>query len=306
MTRPTTQSSQSPETIISAHTGWSWWKIRHQLLHGSADGPCRLETLDDGILRHTPELPRDLILRLVGLTPDPLPETMLKQDRKRSIFRIQIDNQSFILKKFHCLHRWLAVSPDTRGWLGAHRLRNDVPCYAWFRRHDLSQAIIVYADAGDRDLYMLSCLQSPSPHVTALFRQAGVCIAALHHQNIFHADTKPTNFVYHSHDEPHPAVQLIDTDDIRLCWHLSRQRQARNLAQFIGCTRPDLFPPERYAELLAPFLQGYRQQSGLTTPELLQLLPMIRQSVLTLYPDRQQRNQPIIDQLKYLIENPPA
>lgn len=298
MTRP----SQSPEAIISAHTGWDWWKLRHQLLHGSVDGSCRLERLDAGILRHTPELPRDLLLRLIGATADPLPETMLKQDRKRSIFRVRLDDRSFVLKKYHRLHRWLAVSPDARGWLGAHRLRNDVPCYAWFRRHDLSLAVIVYADAGDRDLYMLSCLQSPPDLVGALFRQAGICIAALHHQNIFHADTKPTNFVYHSHEQPIPAVQLIDTDDVRLCWHLSHQRQIRNLAQFIGCTRAD-FPPERYAALLPAFLQGYRQQSSLTTAELLQLSPAIRRTILALYPERQLRNQPILDQLDAIIAN---
>ncbi|MFA6929687.1 MAG: serine/threonine-protein kinase, partial [Lentisphaeria bacterium] len=227
-------------------------------------------------------------------------EVVLKDDHKRSISRVWLDDKAYVLKKYQHLHRWLAVSQDTRGWLGAHRLQNGVSCYAWYRRHDLSYSIIVYEDAGDCDLYMPQCLQSPVPQLFDLFRQAGGCIAALHRQNIFHADTKPSNFVYQSNAGTNRKVRLIDTDDIRNYWHLSNKKRARNLAQFIGCSRPEV-SQTLYVQTLLEFFRGYLLESLTSTAELLALLPAMRRATLALYPERKNRNLAIFARLlKYL------
>ena len=279
---------------LSVKTGLAWWKLRRNLLAGGA-GSYRMENLPDGVLRYSKDFDRDNLLSILGLGGEVLPEETLKVDHKRSITRVCLRDRSYVLKKYHHLHRWMLVSPDRKGWLGAHRLNNDVACYAWYRRHDLSYAIIVYADAGDRDLYMPQCLESPPELLNELFRQAGVMIALLHRRNIFHADTKPGNFVYEG-KTPSPPVKLIDTDDVRTYWRISKRLRARNLAQFIGCTRPEF--SEVYLPALLSFFQGYLQQYPASSPELLQLFPAMRDATAMLYPEREALNQPLFEQLQ--------
>lgn len=265
-------------------------------MHGSSSGFCRQEVLGEGVLRYTDELSRQSILKLLGVDSFHLQKVFLKEDHKRSISRVWLDDKAYVLKKYQHLHRWLLVSPDTRGWLGAHRLQNGVSCYAWYRRHDLSYSIIVYEDAGDRDLYMPQCLQAPVPQLFDLFRQAGACIAALHRQNIFHADTKPSNFVYQSNADEQRKVRLIDTDDVRIYWRLSSKKRARNLAQFIGCSRPEV-PQALYVQALLKFFHGYLLEYPTSTAELLALLPSMQRAILVLYPERKDRNLAIFSRL---------
>lgn len=279
---------------LSVKTGLDWWKLRRNLLAGTP-GPFRQENLADGILRYSKDFDRNELLNILGLDQQVLPEDTLKVDLKRSITRVRLGDRSFVLKKYHHLHRWLLVSPDRKGWLGAHRLNNDVACYAWYRRHDLGSAIIVYADAGDHDLYMKQCLESPPELLNELFRQAGVMIAQLHRQNIFHADTKPGNFVYKG-KTANPRLRLIDTDDVRTYWRISKRLKARNLAQFIGCTRPEF--SEVYLPALLSFFQGYLQQFPTSPTELLQLFPAMRDASAALYPEREELNQPLFEQLQ--------
>jgi tRNA A-37 threonylcarbamoyl transferase component Bud32 len=281
---------------LSVKTGATWRRFRRQLLNGDAStGTFQVEKLDDGLLRYSNSIARDDLLSILKLGQSALPRDILKQDLKRSIFRVWLGERSFVLKEYHRLHRWLSFSPDCKGWLGAQRLNNGVACHAWYRRHDLSHAIIVYDDAGELDMYMPKCLQSPPELLNELFRQAGTTIALLHRQNIFHADTKPGNFVY-PEKHPHPQVKLIDTDDIRYYWQLSKKRRARNLAQFIGCTRPEF--KQLYITAWKTFFQGYLQESATSTKELLAMLPALRKSLCSLYPERESLNRQLLPQLE--------
>jgi serine/threonine protein kinase len=279
---------------LSIKTGLAWWDLRRNLL-GRGDGPYQAENLPDGLLRYSKLFDRDDLLDILGLGKQVLPEVTLKIDLKRSITRVKLGDRSFILKKYHRLHRCMLFSPDRKGWLGAHRLNNDVACHAWYRRHDLSYAVIVYADAGDLDLYMPQCLASPPELLNELFRQVGTMIAQLHRQNIFHADTKPGNFVYDGKTIP-AQVKLIDTDDVRTYWRISKRLKVRNLAQFIGCTRPEF--SETYLPALLAFFQGYLQQYPTSPAELLRLFPALRNATAALYPKREPLNQQLFAQLQ--------
>ena len=279
---------------LSVKSGFAWWDLRRNLL-GRGAGPYQVENLPDGLLRYSKLFDRDNLLDILGLGKQVLPEVTLKTDLKRSITRVRLGDRSFILKKYQRLHRWMLFSPDRKGWLGAHRLNNDVACHAWYRRHDLSYAVIVYADAGALDLYMPQCLASPPELLNELFRQVGVIIAQLHCQNIFHADTKPGNFVYNEKITL-PQVKLIDTDDVRTYWRISKRLKARNLAQFIGCTRPEF--TEAYLPALLSFFQGYLQQYPTSPAELLRLFPAIRSATAALYPKREPLNQQLFAQLQ--------
>jgi len=281
---------------ISPLRGTAWRHTRRHLLQGNDAGSCTLEMLPEGTLRYLKQLPRESVLCILNAAANGLQLTTLKDDHKRTIYRVWLDGQSFILKTYRNLHRWLAVSPDTKGWLCSHRLQNDVPCYAWYRRHDLSSATIIYADAGNRDLYMPECLQESQAICSNRFAQAGAIIAALHRQNIFHADTKPSNFVFQDGTQQPSTVQLIDTDDVRAYWHLSRKRRAKNLAQFLGCTRRDILPTI-YDNAHMAFLHAYMNQLPAQPMDILALIPEIRRAMAILYPDRIERQQQLCTQL---------
>lgn len=289
-------SNSSFKTALSVKTGFTWWRFRRQLLNGAAiSGSIQVENLNDGIFRYSNAIARSDLLKLIGLGQISLPEEILKDDLKRSTIRVWLDERSYILKKYRCLHCWSMVSPDQKGWLGAHRLNNDVACYAWYRRNDLSYAVIVYEDAGDLDLYMPQCLQSPPERLNELFLQAGVMLALLHRQNAFHADTKPGNFVYFG-KQANPQLKLIDTDDVRTYRKISKHRRIRNLAQFIGCTRPEF--RQLYPSAWEAFFQGYLQHSGTSPKELLAMFPALQKSVDSLYPERESLNHQLLPQFE--------
>ncbi|HOG50827.1 MAG TPA: lipopolysaccharide kinase InaA family protein [Lentisphaeria bacterium] len=276
--------------VITAHTGKAWRRLRRSLLRGSPDGCCRVERLPDGILRYTSHLPREDIDSILHAEANKLPQANIKVDHKRIITRVWLRDKSYVLKTYSNLRRWLVVSPDCKGWLGAHQLDNGVACYAWLRKNDRSTATIIYADAGNRDLYMPEWSHSPDDNANALFHQAGTIIAALHRQNIFHADTKPGNFVYMDVPNANSRVCLIDTDDVRIYWRLSTRRRIKNLAQFMGCSREDI-PTNIYITALAAFLTGYMEHYQSTPSTLLALFPAIADAMVTLYPERQPLNQ---------------
>lgn len=276
-------------TPLFLFAGCRWRHLRRQLLHGGigVSGHWHCESLVDGVLRYSDRMSRDEILALFGLASGGGSAIPLKEDPKRSVFRICFAGRSFILKRYHRLHRWSKVSPDQKSWLGAHRLQNDVACYAWYRRHDLREALILFEDVGDYDLFMPECLQMPTEKLNRLFAQAGKLIAQLHAQGIFHADTKPGNFVFAS-NQPEPQVRLVDTDDVRRYWILSTTKKARNLAQFLGCTREDGMAV--YPEAQLAFCQEYMRQLPTTTNDLQRLMPAVRKAMETLYPKWEKHN----------------
>lgn len=284
-------------TSLSLLVGSRWRHCRRQLLHGGVidGGHVHCEQLADGVLRRTDSLPREAILALFGLGAESGPAVSLKDDRKRSVFRVYLDQKSYILKRFHHLYRWQAVSPDQKSWLGAHRLHNGVACHAWYRRHDLREAMILYEDAGDCDLFMNQCLQMPPEKLNHLFAQAGKTLAQLHALGVFHADTKPGNFVFvSSHHEP--EVKLIDTDDVRQYWMLSARKKARNLAQFLGCTKTWAMAVYPAAQLA--FCNGYLQQLPAANKEMPSLMPKVWRAIISLYPNWESRNRQLWEKLR--------
>ena len=292
-----TNNLSDPEIpCISIYRGRKWKNLRRQLLHGSKDGSFNLLRRPDAILRYSNKLEPEIMEALLALPEEQ--QSFLKKDLKRSVTRAWLDGKSYVLKYFYHLHRWVIFSPDCKAWLGAHRLQDRNACYAWFRRNDNRLAIIIYEDAGDLDLYMPRCLSMPLPTLQYLFAQAGTCIALLHEQQIFHADTKPGNFVFHSQDAKY-TLSLIDKDDVRLYSRLAQRYQARNLAQFIGCSQPA--HAQAYVPALQAFMRSYCLKRNFSPPQALKLFPEIRRAMQNLYPERETLNSHIYHKLEHFL-----
>jgi hypothetical protein len=283
-------------TSANAVTGKAWRQLRRHLLQGSSDGAYRKESLPDGILRYSSQLPREDIISILQAESATLPQAEIKTDHKRSTSRVWLRERPFVLKTYHRLRRWLPVSADSKGWLGAHRLNNGVPCYAWFRKHDRSMAVIIYADAGNRDLHCPEWSRQIDDNSLDLFQQAGAILADLHRQNVFHADTKPSNFVYQDSSAGRASLHLIDTDDVRIYRQLSQRRRLKNLAQFMGCSRDDV-PKEAYLAAFKAFFYSYMRSYPCTPDKLHADLPLIEKNMALLYPQRELFNQTIVHEL---------
>ena len=103
---------------------------------------------------------------------------------------------------------------------------------------------------------MANNLSLPLEEAVPIYRQAGKMLAGMHAQGIYHADTKPANFVFTRSSFGGPLLTIIDCDDIRVSLFLSRRCCRKNLAQFIGCLWCLQKMTTRVA-LAQAFLRGY-------------------------------------------------
>ena len=241
--------------------GWSWWCFRWQLLRGGKD--IAVVRDQEGVLRHKRCYAPAMIREAIRQHKDNVQQgRMLKDDHKRRASRIHAaDGRTYIVKEYRNPLWPGCFSRDQQGWLGSNRLVGSAECFAWQRNADLTAAYLLFQDAGDGDLYMAHDLTLPVNEAVPLYRQAGQMLAGLHRQGIYHADTKPSNFVFSTSASGHHRLTVIDCDDIRVNICLSRQRRLKNLAQFIGCLWCLTEMPQRIAMARA-FLQGYCALSG--------------------------------------------
>ncbi len=241
--------------------GCSWWHFRWELLYG---GP-NIGVIRDcsGILRYKRSCGPDFVRAAIQLHSDNvLHGRMLKDDRKRRASRIiAADDQSYIVKEYRHPRRLSFFSTDQQGWLGSNRLVGSAECLGWQRKADLAAAYLLFRDVGDSDLYMAQGLSLPLEEAGAIYQRAGEMLWGMHQQGIYHADTKPSNFVFPTAVPGRHPLTIIDCDDIRVSLFLSRRRRLKNLAQFIGCLWCLAETSERVAMGKA-FLQGYGSQSS--------------------------------------------
>jgi len=264
-------------------TGLRWLKKRRRLLKGG-DG-VTVTRMADGVVRTAWGFaPSDVLAAVERHNAAAVSERFVKTDVKRRITRVELDGRSLIVKEYMHLHKMLVFSPDMKGWLGSQRLPFAAHCLGWYRRTDASRAWLVFEDVGDGDLYRP---RVDSPEAVELVlkraRWAADLIAAMHNKGIFHADTKPGNFVSRGQE---PSVTLIDCDDVRVYGHLSLKRRLKNVAQFLGCLwRVEDTGVRR--QMIQAFLAEYAEKTGMTVQQLtVNCRPTLMRYIRKLYPAR--------------------
>lgn len=175
---------------------------------------------------------------------------LVKNDKKRRISRVVLDGQIYVVKEYVSIHYLKCVSLDSKCWKGTALVPGAAKCLAWLRGK--GRAWIVQENAGDGDLFQ-PCWQDNLPLAERQFQAAGRALAALHAQGIYHADTKPGNFVTKTGQ---PQVTIIDCDDVRKYHRISNAHKMKNLAQFCGCLWKVTDDVARH-RLVDAFLHGY-------------------------------------------------
>lgn len=189
-------------------------------------------------------------------------ELCLKKDDNQRITRVLLDQQSFIVKEFCKDHARNFLTRGRRAWEFHQRLRNfSAPCLGWFRDQQ-QRSFLTFIDLGEVQLH-----HPPQPqhtHLPALYAAAGKLLASMHNHNVYHADTKTSNYVINDLcpwlEQP---VALVNCDDVHFYRTLPETRRVKNLAQFLATTGH--IPSPRRAELIKPFLEGYRVAANYST-----------------------------------------
>ncbi|NLE55615.1 MAG: glycosyltransferase family 4 protein [Lentisphaerae bacterium] len=191
-----------------------------------------------------------------------LDKRCIKNDGKRRVTRVSLGQQSFIVKEFCKDYTWDFFNHGRRTWEFSQRLRNfSAPCLGWFRDRQ-QRSFLIFVDLGKMNLYSPKHLQHHG--LPDLYAAAGKLLADLHGFGVYHADGKTTNYVINDLcpwlERP---VALIDCDDVRFYRTLPSALRVKNLAQFLATTGN--IPADRRAELIKPFLDGYRSAANFST-----------------------------------------
>ncbi len=191
----------------------------------------------------------------------------LKDDRKRAITRVKLDNHhSFIVKEFKKAPWWHLRSQVKRTMRGTALMRSYTP-YCWGNYHDNESGsdFLIFPDCGTGNFYQTDYAKRPD--AKELYFACGVLLAQLHTSGIFHADTKPTNFVRNEFckDECPEEVCLIDCDNVkRHTPPLSLPLRIFNCAQFIaGTGKLAKMDYSLWYSLVDQFRKGYTRNSKL-------------------------------------------
>jgi UDP-glucose:(heptosyl)LPS alpha-1,3-glucosyltransferase len=189
-------------------------------------------------------------------------EEWLKNDIKRRVTRVIVDDNSFIIKEFCKDHALPCLNHGRRTWTYSQKLTDlTAPCLAWF--HDKSgHSFIIFADLGHFDLYHKEQLQRVD-ELPAAYHRAGGILAELHTHGIYHADTKTVNFVINDRLKwLSSPVLIIDCDDVHFSRSISKSHQIKNLAQFLSLMGN--LPEELRSRLAEDFKKGYQETAKLS------------------------------------------
>ncbi len=157
---------------------------------------------------------------------------VLKDDKKRRIFRIVVGERSFVVKHFLKPHFWGRWRSDARSWLnsiGMQIMKVPVVEYAaWCRCNDGS-GIVVMNDGGRLSLY--NTIKQNDKRSGQLLQKAGCIVGQLHLVGIYHNDLKMSNFIVtDDHD-----VKLVDLDDVKFGYDFKKiTKVLDNLSPFLN------------------------------------------------------------------------
>lgn len=194
----------------------------------------------------------------------------LKNDRKRCVSRLSVGGVSFIVKHFKKTP-WVSWFSHARRTMKYTELMQGLtpPCLGMLHTKKRGE-LLFFHDCGLGNFYDWSYHEEPD--LAGLYYACGSLLADVHNKQLYHADTKPANFVVNSR-LPHlwHRVLLVDCDNVRKYRRLPMRLRIRNLAQFLGGTGY-LGNQDRWELMNGQFFQGYRERitaNGFDFDELL-------------------------------------
>ena len=219
--------------------------------------PFTLETARDAAERHFSDA-------------DASANTLLKNDRKRQISRIQTMGKTYVIKVFSDPGVRGPFRPDRISWLNAYRLElHSVPAarhYAWLRL-SAGLGLLTMEDVGPLCLYHELARLSPLQRRPLLY-QAATLLALIHTALVAPRDMKMSNIMIHQKPGfPHMPLTLIDCDSIRFSRRVRDRDRTRNLGQMLGTIKGGTGWLERLR-----FLAKYRQEARLSKTQMRRLL----------------------------------
>ena len=205
---------------------------------------------------------------------------VLRELPKRKVTRVSYDGRSYIVKSY-LLPWWqriLHYAPDRQ--TPCKLLQGLTPACLATLLHGAWQ-VAIFQDAGPLNLFDVKALEASSLPVEDLFREAGILLSKIHNRNIFHTDTKPTNFVPNQRITGMRPVLIVDCDRVIHFHRLPVYRRAFNLAQFLADCKP--FPQDdtRMDHCITAFLTGYRDTIRNSKLDFKALLTQVRELALT-------------------------
>ena len=203
----------------------------------------------------------------------------LKNQAKRAVTRVKTPKGSFIVKEFR--PRWFghhkALCQEA---CDATRLMRGYtpPCTDPISAPNSRSAFLVLQDCGAGNFYETAYSQRPNS--TLLYHACGALLADLHTSGLYHADTKPTNFVANDlcQNSCNRPVCLVDCDHVtRYQPPVPMSLRIRNAAQFLAGTGKLARMDEKlWHTLLKAFCKGYETHANLNAAEIEQFWHQVR------------------------------
>ncbi|MBR0459922.1 MAG: hypothetical protein IJJ26_11850 [Victivallales bacterium] len=204
---------------------------------------------------------------------------VLRELPKRKVTRVTYDGTSYIVKSY--LRPWwqklFHYAPDRKK--PCKILHGLTPACLASIIHG-SWQVAIYQDAGTCNLFQVAELEATKQNAEDLFREAGILLAKVHNRNVFHADTKPTNFVPNQRLIGMRPVLLVDCDRVIRYHRLPINRRAFNLAQFLADCKPFPSDPDRMDRCITAFLTNYRKNIRNKDIDFTELLAQVRELAL--------------------------
>lgn len=196
----------------------------------------------------------------------------IKNEKKRAVTRVKIPGSgSFIVKEFRRAP-WWHLRDQSKATAKSTLLMRDFTPYCWMRHQDpeTGSTCLVFCDCGEGNFFGTD--YAARADAEKLYAACGEVLAQLHSGRLYHADTKPANFVINQfcHDECQNSVCLVDCDKVRqyqrpLPWRL----RIHNAAQFIaGTGKVARLDRTKWRMLIDAFRAGYNRNSELPRSDL--------------------------------------
>ncbi len=197
----------------------------------------------------------------------------LKNDIKRRVSRVILDNNSFIVKEFCKDHAISLLNHGHRTWTYSQKLSGlTAPCLAWLHEQS-GHSFLIFADLGQINLNRPEAIIG-TDQLPAAYRRAGGILAEFHAHGIYHADTKTVNFVINDRlSWLSSPVLIIDCDDVHFHHTISKNHQIKNIAQFL-CTMGHL-PKELREQMATEFQNGYQKTLNLSDTDMAALMAQV-------------------------------
>lgn len=186
----------------------------------------------------------------------------LRKLDKRQVSRVEFNAETYIVKAYrrNVLYRFFHMNPgNTRGVAKLEGLTP--PCLADFL-FDKNWQVTIYQDAGNANFFYHEDFLAECQNVLGAYAGAGSLLGQIHKRNLYHADTKPPNFVLNKNIPTLPPVVIVDCDRVLSYGKLPEKRWLFNLAQFfIGA--PPFHDEDLLPLALDAFLKSYMDTVGI-------------------------------------------